>query len=54
MIATWHMLTHGTVYEDPGGDYYTRRDPAKARDRAVGQLRSMGYRVVLEPLPQTG
>ncbi len=54
LIATWHMLTHGAVYEDPGGDYYTRRDPAKARERAVGQLRAMGYTVTLEPLPNTG
>lgn len=50
LTATWHMLTTGTVYEDPGGDYYTRRDPAKTRDRAVGQLRAMGYEVTLEPL----
>lgn len=54
LIATWHMITNGTIYQDPGGDYYTRRDPTKTRDRAVGQLRAMGYQVVLEPLPNTG
>ena len=54
LIATWHMLTDGTLYDDPGGDYYTRRDPTKERDRAVGRLRSMGYVVTLESLPETG
>jgi hypothetical protein len=54
LIATWHMITNGTIYQDPGDDYYTRRDPTKTRDRAVGQLRDMGYQVVLEPLPNTG
>jgi transposase len=54
LIATWHMLTTNTVYNDPGGDYYTRRDPDKTRDRAMGQLRALGYTVTLQPLPATG
>lgn len=54
LTATWHMFTNGTLYQDPGGDYYTRKDPGRARDRAVRQLQQMGYEVTLEPLQPTG
>jgi hypothetical protein len=43
------MLTTGTVYCDLGGDFYTRRNPDKAKNRAVDQLRAMGYDVTLTP-----
>jgi hypothetical protein len=26
-IAIWHMGTTGTIYDDPGADYYTRLNP---------------------------
>jgi len=44
------MLTNGDFYRDPGADYFTRRVPTKTRARAIGQLESLGYRVILEPL----
>jgi hypothetical protein len=47
------MLTNGEFYRDPGGDYYTRRVPAKTKTRAVRQLESLGYRVTLEPIAHT-
>ena len=37
-------------YADPGGDFYSRLHPDKARNRAIDQLRSMGYAVTLSPL----
>jgi transposase len=54
LIAIWNMLTTGTFYDDPGGDFYTRLNPDKAKKRAVDQLRKMGYAVTLEPLRVAG
>jgi hypothetical protein len=50
LIAIWNMIINGVLYDDPGSDFYTRRNPGKARQRAVDQLRQMGYSVTLEPL----
>ncbi len=54
LIAIWNMLTTGTLYQDPGGDFYTRLNPDKAKNRAVDQLRQMGYDVTLNPLADAG
>lgn len=48
LIAIWHMATTDTSYTDPGGDYFTRLSPEKARTKAVRQLEAMGYNVTLE------
>jgi transposase len=49
ITAVWTMLQTGATYSDPGGDYYLRRRPDRAKDRAIQQLRSLGYSVMLEP-----
>ena len=54
LIAIWNMLTTGQVYDDLGGDFYTRRNPDKAKNRAVDQLRKMGYDVTLTTLAHAG
>ncbi len=54
LIAIWNMLTTGALYQDPGGDFYTRLNPDKAKNRAVDQLRQMGYDVTLNPLADAG
>jgi hypothetical protein len=43
----WILGTSGTFYEDPGGDYFTRLNPERARTRAIRQLESLGYAVTL-------
>ena len=48
LTAIWHMGTTGTLYDDPGGDYFTRLHPDRAKKRAIHQLESMGYRVTLD------
>jgi transposase len=48
LIAIWHMGTTGTLYDDPGGDYFTRLHPDRTKKRAIGQLEAMGYRVTLD------
>lgn len=54
LIAIWNMLTTGTTYQDPGADYYSRLNPDRARNRALHQLRELGYEVTLNPLSEAG
>lgn len=48
LTAIWHMGTTGTLYDDPGADYFTRLHPDRAKKRAIHQLEAMGYRVTLD------
>ena len=50
LIAIWNMLQTGTTYNDPGKDYYIKRDPDRAKKRALDQLRNLGYTVTIEPI----
>lgn len=50
LTAVWNMLTYHTAYNDLGGDYYTRRDPVRAKHRAIRQLESLGYQVTVQPV----
>jgi transposase len=54
LIAIWNMITNGVFYDDLGGDYFTKPNPDKTKQRAINQLRQMGYDVTLNPLPATG
>ena len=49
LTAVWNMLTHHTTYAELGGDYYTRRDPMRAKDKAIRQLEALGYQVIVQP-----
>jgi transposase len=49
LAAAWHMLADGECYQDPGADFFTRRDPAKAKNNAVKRLNALGYQVTLTP-----
>lgn len=49
MLTTiWHMGTTGTLYEDPGADYFSKLHPERAKNRALHQLEAMGYEVTLD------
>ena len=48
IVACWHMLTTGEIYNDLGGDYFQRRDPEKATRRLVTQLERLGHTVTLQ------
>jgi transposase len=48
ICACWHMLSTGEVYEDLGGDYFSRRDPQRQTRRLVAQLERLGHTVVLQ------
>jgi len=48
LTTIWHMGTTGTLYEDPGADYFSRLHPERAKNRALHQLEAMGYEVTLD------
>jgi len=54
LIAVWNMITNDALYTEPGGDFYTRLHPDKTKQRAIDQLRKMGYAVTLNPLEAAG
>lgn len=50
LVIAWHLLAHGTEYNDLGGDYFTRgTDPDRRKTALVKQLQALGYAVVLRP-----
>jgi hypothetical protein len=36
--------------ESPRGDFYTRRNPDRTKQRALDQLKKLGYDVTLTPV----
>ncbi len=52
LVAIGHMLQDGSTYSDLGSDFYTKRDPDRAKRRALDQLRDLGYSVTLAPKPE--
>jgi transposase len=48
LTAGWHMLRNGELYNDPGGDFFARRDPERTTRRLVAQLERLGHTVILE------
>src|SRR5271157_338637 len=45
LVAIWHMATNGSLYDEPGADYFNRINPDHAKKRAIHQLEAMGYKV---------
>jgi transposase len=48
LVAVWHMLSTGELYDDLGANYYHRRDPARTTKRLVAQLERLGHTVTLQ------
>ena len=48
LTICWHLLSNDCDYDDLGGDYFTRRNTDRQRNRLVNQLQNLGYRVTLE------
>jgi transposase len=49
LTAAWHMLQTGELYNDLGGDYFTRQNPDRTTKRLIRQLEALGHHVTLEP-----
>lgn len=54
LTAMWHMAHTGEVYHDLGADHLARRRPTYLKNRALHQLKELGYDVTLTPLPKAG
>ena len=50
LIAVWHVLSDGVEFNDLGGNYFARRDPAAAIRRLTRQANALGFTVRLEPI----
>jgi len=48
LVIAWHLLSNDADYDDLGGDYFTRRNTDRQRDRLINQLHNLGYRVTLD------
>ncbi len=49
IVAAWHMLKNGELYNDPGADYFDRRvNPDLKVKRLVAQLEALGRTVTLQ------
>ncbi len=49
LTAVWSMAHTGALYDDPGADYFTRRNPERLKKHALNQLQRLGYDVTLNP-----
>jgi len=47
LVTIWTMGHTGELYTDLGADYYRRRNPERSKQRALTQLRALGYQVTL-------
>jgi len=49
LVATFHMLSTGALYEDLGADWFGRLRPQQHARRLQHQLESLGYDVTITP-----
>ena len=48
MDVSWHLLTNGALYDDPGAGYFERRnDPDHEAKRLQRRIEALGYQVTL-------
>jgi transposase len=50
LVISWHLLSGDCDYADLGGDYFTRRNTDRQRDRLIKQLAGLGYYVTLDKI----
>ena len=49
ILTAWHMVQNGELYNDLGGDYFTRQNLDRTTRRLIRQLESLGHHVTLQP-----
>ena len=48
LAVAWHLLTNGSLYDDPGAQYFElRHDPAIEAKRFQRKIASLGYQVTM-------
>jgi transposase len=50
LTAVYHMLKHGTLYQDLGANHFDTRTKGKQANRLVQRLQTLGYAVQITPL----
>jgi transposase len=53
LTAAYHMLKHGTLYEDLGPSHFDKRAQAKQVHRLIDRLRNLGFAVQIIPAEAT-
>jgi transposase len=49
LAVAWHLLTNGALYNDPGADYFERRnDPAREAKRLQRRIEALGFEVTVQ------
>jgi transposase len=51
LTAVYHMLKHGTLYQDLGPDHFHRRSRSSQIRHLVARLQNFGYTVEIIPVP---
>jgi transposase len=49
-IAIWHVLNDKTVHQDPGADYFARKNPERAMRAMTRQANALGLTVTFNPI----
>jgi transposase len=50
LVVAYHLLRDGTRYNEPGADYFDKRDEVAVRRRLVRRLERLGYTVTIAPM----
>ena len=50
-MIVYHVIKHGMVYQELGGDYLERLNPQRMTRYHVKRLERLGHKVTLEPQP---
>jgi hypothetical protein len=43
LTTAYHMLAHGTCYQDLGADHFARRKPARTAAKLANRIRHLGF-----------
>ena len=49
LTTVYHMLKDGTFYEDPGPDYFDKRNKDQQANKLVNRLQNLGFNVTIQP-----
>jgi transposase len=48
LTAAYHMLKDGTFYEDPGPDYFDKRNKNQLANKLLNRLQDLGFNIALQ------
>ena len=48
LVVAWHLLTNGTLYEDPEADYFVKQHDARIEAKRIPRrIEALGYEVTI-------